>query len=127
MAALLWQQFGSYKVWAWHAPMGAGKTTCIHALCGLLGVEDAVSSPTYSIINHYRCADGTTLFHLDLYRLADEEEAVLAGVEDVLQQAGHCMVEWPEKIPGLLPPGTLHLELQLLPGGQRRILAPIGE
>ena len=80
--------------------MGSGKTTFIHALCDVLGVTDAVGSPTFSIINQYQMADGQTLYHLDLYRINDDEEAVQAGIEEVLYSGDYCMVEWPEKIPG---------------------------
>jgi tRNA threonylcarbamoyladenosine biosynthesis protein TsaE len=107
-----WKATASKTVLAFHAPMGAGKTTFIHALCTVKGVTDPVGSPTFSIINEYRYdCKGTkrVLFHMDLYRLKDEEEARNAGVEDALFSGHTCLVEWPEKAPGIFPEDTLHL------------------
>ena len=107
--------------------MGSGKTTFIHALCDVLGVTDAVGSPTFSIINQYQMADGQTLYHLDLYRINDDEEAVQAGVEEVLYSGDYCMVEWPDKIPGLLPDDALQLQIEPLNDTTRRITIMIPE
>ncbi len=74
----------STKVWAIHGEMGAGKTTFIHALCENLQVTSAIGSPTYSIINEYKSEKVGIIYHMDWYRLKDEEEALQAGVEDCL-------------------------------------------
>lgn len=105
-----WRNYSSQKVFAFHGEMGAGKTTFIHALCDSLGVTDAVGSPTFSIINEYRYPDGR-IFHIDLYRLQDEEEALRAGVEDVLYSGQICLVEWPDRAPGIFPPETVHVSI----------------
>lgn len=124
LAASFWKEYGTQKVFAFHAEMGVGKTTFIHALCDALGVKDAVGSPTFSIINEY---DGTlnnkpvTLYHMDLYRLRDEEEAARAGVEDALYSGDICLVEWPEKAPALFPADTVHVYLKLLETGERKL------
>jgi tRNA threonylcarbamoyladenosine biosynthesis protein TsaE len=100
-----WQSVGDARVFAFHGEMGAGKTTTIAALCAARGVREAVSSPTFSIINEYQYEDGSglqSLYHMDLYRLRDAEEAVAAGVEDCLESGAICFVEWPDKAPGLL-------------------------
>lgn len=110
-AALLLRSFNSSKVIAFHGEMGAGKTTFIKAVCRELGVDGAVSSPTYSIINQYKTREGKTVYHLDLYRLKNEEEAMQAGVEDCFYSGDICLVEWPEKTPTLLPATTLHCYL----------------
>lgn len=99
-------------VFAFHGEMGAGKTTLIHAFCDELGVKDPVSSPTFSIINEYRSADGKPVYHLDLYRLKDEQEAIGAGVEDCLYAQAFCLVEWPEKAPALFPEHTVHCYIE---------------
>lgn len=122
-----WELFHPYKVWLFDAAMGTGKTTFVHALCDVLGVKDAVGSPTFSIINQYQMADGQTIYHLDLYRINDEEEAVQAGIEDVLYSGEYCMVEWPEKIPALLPAGALQLHLETMDELKRRITITIPE
>ncbi len=121
VATELWQSLQSYKVWAFDAAMGGGKTTFIHALCDVLGVTDTVSSPTFSIINQYQTKNGIIIYHLDLYRIKDEEEAIQAGVEDVLFSNELCLVEWPEKISGLLPDNTVHLHIETVNASTRRI------
>lgn len=104
-------QAGEYIVFAFHGEMGAGKTTFIHALCDEMQVSSTVGSPTFSIINEYSYPGGS-LFHIDLYRLNDEEEAVRAGIEDCLYSGDICFVEWPERIPHLFPEHTLHVFLE---------------
>ena len=92
VAQLFWKQHQQKKVWAFHAPIGAGKTTFIHALCEFLQVKDAISSPTFSIINEYKSEMLGTIYHMDWYRLKDEEEAVQAGIEDALLSKNLCLV-----------------------------------
>lgn len=112
-ARQFWKQFPTQTVFAFHGGMGAGKTTFIHALCTVKGVTDTVGSPTFSIINEYRLPAGK-IFHIDLYRLKDEEEAVRAGVEDVLYSGGLILVEWPDRAPGIFPPDTVHLRIEAI-------------
>ena len=115
---------GSKAVLAFHGQMGAGKTTFIHALCEVLGVKDVVGSPTFSIINEYRYEeDGRMkpLYHMDLYRLRDEEEAQRAGVEDALYSGHTCLVEWPEKAPGIFPDTTIHVHIEPVDTKTRRL------
>ena len=109
-AGHFWQQFPAQTVFAFYGGMGAGKTTFIHALCLVKGVTDTVGSPTFSIINEYRYPAGK-IFHIDLYRLKDEEEAIRAGVEDVLYSGDICLVEWPERAPGIFPPESVNLRI----------------
>lgn len=109
-AALLLRQYGHARVFAFHGELGAGKTTFIQALCRQLGVRGHVSSPTFSITNEYTGNDGP-VYHLDLYRLKDEEEAVRAGVEETLYSGATCFAEWPERAPGIFPEHTVHVYL----------------
>ena len=127
VAKEVWEHYHRYKVWLFDAAMGTGKTTFVHALCDELGVKDAVGSPTFSIINQYQTADGQTFYHLDLYRINHEEEAIQAGIEDVLYSGDYCMVEWPEKIPALLPADALKLHLETINEVKRRITITIPE
>lgn len=108
-AGWLWEQLQKSKVIALHGPMGAGKTTLVHALCERLGVQDPVSSPTFSLINEYGLPDGEKIYHIDLYRIRDEQEALDAGMEDALFSEAFCLVEWPEKAPGIFPEKALHV------------------
>ncbi len=101
----------AYKVFAFHGEMGAGKTTFIHALCKAMKVNDVVTSPTFSIINEYKTTEGETVYHMDLYRIKDANEAVNAGVEDCLYSGNTCLVEWPEKAPAVFPDNTLHITI----------------
>ncbi|HMO62106.1 MAG TPA: tRNA (adenosine(37)-N6)-threonylcarbamoyltransferase complex ATPase subunit type 1 TsaE [Ferruginibacter sp.] len=109
------------KVFALHGEMGAGKTTLVHALCNVLGVKDLVNSPTYSIINEYTAANNQPVYHLDLYRLSNEQEAFYAGVEDCLYSGNYCFAEWPEKAPGIFPPGTIQLTLTATGDNTRKL------
>jgi tRNA threonylcarbamoyladenosine biosynthesis protein TsaE len=109
------------KVFAFHGDMGAGKTTFITTVCKLLGVPDVVSSPTFSIINQYKTSRGQIVYHLDLYRLKDEEEAIMAGVEDCFYSGHYCFTEWPEKTPGLFPDDTVHCFLTLAGNDERKL------
>ncbi len=124
---MAWKAGKDKKVWAFYAPMGSGKTTFIHALCEILEVGDTVSSPTFAIINEYRSRVARTIYHMDWYRLKDEEEAMNAGVEDALNSGDLCLVEWPEKAEGLLPDDTFHVHIEALDETTRRIFVPQDE
>ncbi|HEY6504081.1 MAG TPA: tRNA (adenosine(37)-N6)-threonylcarbamoyltransferase complex ATPase subunit type 1 TsaE [Chitinophagaceae bacterium] len=123
-AEAFWKLAGNTKVLAFHGQMGAGKTTFIHALCDAKGIKDAVGSPTFSIINEYAYTENgmaKKMFHLDLYRLKDEEEAMQAGVEDALYSNNTCLVEWPEKAPGIFPEDTLHIYIEIIDSANRKL------
>ena len=120
----LWQYAHQYRVFAFSGEMGTGKTTFIHALCDMLGVKDAVSSPTFSLINEYYFpvnGDGDhKIYHMDWYRIRDIEEALNAGIEDCLQEKGaYCFIEWPEKAIELLPHPHLWISIKETAPGER--------
>lgn len=119
-AARFWQQVKG-TVFAFEADMGAGKTTFISALCRAKGIASA-SSPTFSLINEYTYQEHgieTSLFHMDMYRLKDENEALNAGVEDCIYSGKICFIEWPAKIPGLLAVDTVHITLTIIDSNTR--------
>jgi tRNA threonylcarbamoyladenosine biosynthesis protein TsaE len=99
----LMQLAGRLSVFVFHGDMGSGKTTFIKAICRHLGVEEAMSSPTFSIVNEYQTKDRETIFHFDFYRIKNEAEAYDIGVEEYFDSGHYCFVEWPEKVPTLLP------------------------
>ena len=109
------------KVIAFHGEMGAGKTTFIHTICDILKVKDVVGSPTFSIINEYQSVKGEIIYHLDLYRLKDETEAIAAGVEDCFYSGNLCLVEWPEKAPGIFPDDSVHCYLKSIGDNKRNL------
>lgn len=123
-AKTFWKIVGDRQVIAFYGKMGSGKTTFIHALCDARHVTDTVGSPTFSIINEYLFLDAgrqRKIFHIDVYRVADEHEALQAGVEDCLYSGDICLVEWPERIPTLLPPGTLRVFIEAINDDTRKL------
>lgn len=123
-AEKLWKILDNKKIIAFHGQMGAGKTTFIHALCEVKGVKDVVSSPTFSIINEYLCLENGNekkIFHIDLYRLKDEDDAIRAGVEDCFYSNQICFVEWPEIAPSIFPENTVHVYIELIDENTRRL------
>lgn len=100
------------KVFAFYAPMGAGKTTLIKELCRLLGTTDNLSSPTYSIVNEYAIKDKPEkIYHIDLYRLKDMTEALNIGIDDCMDGSNYCFIEWPDVITPLLPVQALKIHI----------------
>ncbi|MBX9450224.1 MAG: tRNA (adenosine(37)-N6)-threonylcarbamoyltransferase complex ATPase subunit type 1 TsaE [Taibaiella sp.] len=124
-AAWLWDRAKNYSVWTLAGEMGAGKTTLTAALMSLLHAEDEISSPTYSIINEYKLsgeAGYTKVYHADLYRLNHLEEAIDAGIEDMLLDDGALrIIEWPQIIQSILPANVLSLTLSIV-DAQTRLL-----
>jgi len=112
----------SAVVFAFHGEMGAGKTTVIHAMCEAMGVIDPVTSPTFSIINQYKTRKGKIVYHIDLYRLKDEEEIIQAGVEDCVYSGSVCMVEWPEKAPHLFDEKAVHVFIEPSSETERKVI-----
>jgi tRNA threonylcarbamoyladenosine biosynthesis protein TsaE len=122
IAVELWNEGKTKNVWAFHAEMGAGKTTFIHALCEVLGVNTSISSPTFSIINEYNSTEVGIIYHMDWYRLTNEIEAMNAGVDDCINSQHVCLIEWPEKAPGLLPDETFHIYITTIDENTRRLV-----
>src|SRR3954463_6036043 len=121
-AKQVWNFGKDYSVWAFHAPMGAGKTTFISTLCtAILEVKENISSPTFAIINQYQSPVAGTIYHMDWYRLKSEDEAIHAGVEDAIINGNLCLIEWPEVAPALLPDNSLHIDIEILPDNRRLI------
>jgi len=116
------QETAGHKLIAFYAPMGAGKTTFTSALCRALGVNsDAVSSPTFAIVNEYRTSGGESIFHFDFYRLKGPAEAMDIGLFDYLDSGCLCLMEWPENIEEIIPEETLKVTIKVEGNGSRTL------
>lgn len=123
VARKLISNFGHLYVWCFEAEMGAGKTTLIKQICKELQVIDAMSSPTFAIINEYETQKGDTIYHFDCYRLESTEEALNIGIEDYLFGENRCLIEWPEIIESLLPAHYLKISINLVGDNARSLIA----
>lgn len=114
------KRIGDNRIIAFYAPMGAGKTTFTSAICRVLGVrDDAVSSPTFAIVNEYRTAADEPVYHFDFYRIERVVEAFDIGFYDYTDSGSLCLIEWPENIEEILPEETLKVRISVLEDGAR--------
>jgi tRNA threonylcarbamoyladenosine biosynthesis protein TsaE len=120
IAAQLVQNYAAHPVWVFQAPMGAGKTTLIAAIGRAMGIQQGMSSPTFSIMNEYE-VKGKLIYHMDWYRLENAAEARQAGVEAAMEEADLSLVEWPEKAPNLVPEHAVVFNIEFIDPDQRRI------
>lgn len=115
-------KIGNSRILAFYAPMGAGKTTFTTAICRRLGVrEDAVSSPTFAIVNEYKTGTGEPMYHFDFYRITKIAEALDIGFYDYIDSGCLCVMEWPENIEEILPEETLRIHISVSPDEIRSI------
>lgn len=121
VARLILQGHTDARVFALHGELGAGKTTLIKGFCKALGVADHTSSPSFAIVNEYWIAAGDAMYHFDLYRIRNANELRDIGFEEYLDSGAYCFIEWPELAGDQLPPGTLHLWIDVAPDGIRTI------
>ncbi|QQL48845.1 tRNA (adenosine(37)-N6)-threonylcarbamoyltransferase complex ATPase subunit type 1 TsaE [Mucilaginibacter ginkgonis] len=112
---------GSARILLFYGEMGAGKTTLITRLCKVLGVKEDVSSPTFSIVNQYRGKE-SDIYHFDFYRLKNQNEALDMGYEEYFYSDAWCLVEWPEKINGLLPQHYVKVRISATGQSSREII-----
>ena len=116
-------EFKNDRVFAFYGKMGAGKTTFIQAICRELGSEDNVTSPTFALINEYNTDDLESIFHFDVYRIKDIEEAYDLGYEDYIYSGSYCLIEWPEMIESLLPQKMVEVKIEVQDDDSRVISA----
>ncbi|MEQ9424297.1 MAG: tRNA (adenosine(37)-N6)-threonylcarbamoyltransferase complex ATPase subunit type 1 TsaE [Cyclobacteriaceae bacterium] len=107
-------------VWIFKGDLGAGKTTLIKYICNEMGVVDATSSPTFSLVNEYQTMNGECIYHFDFYRIDTEKEAFNIGTMEYFDSGDYCFIEWPEKIPNLLPDQYLEISIKFI-GDKRTI------
>jgi tRNA threonylcarbamoyladenosine biosynthesis protein TsaE len=120
-AASILHTFADRRVFALHGDLGAGKTTLIKALCTELDVVDAMSSPTFALVNEYQTGLRGKVYHFDLYRMKTAAELDGIGFVEYLDSGAYCFVEWPELAANLLPPDAVHLSLRATDDGARTI------
>ena len=125
-AKLLLSYANDRKKWCFYGDLGAGKTTFIKVICQLLKVEEGVTSPTYSLVNEYSYPDTKTntinqLYHLDLYRLRQFEEALDIGIEEYLYNNSYCFIEWAQIIEPILPIEVVSIHIEMMEDGSRKI------
>ncbi len=112
-AQLFIEEFKNKRVFIFSGELGSGKTTFIKYICKVLGVKNGISSPTFSLVNEYECADGSVVYHFDFYRIKDVREAYDIGYEEYFYSGNYCFIEWPEKIPGLVPQDTVEIKIEV--------------
>ena len=113
---------GNSTVFAFYGKMGAGKTTFVKAVCEELGVDDVITSPTFSIVNEYRSEQtGELIYHFDFYRVKKIEEVYDMGFEDYFYSGALCFIEWPELCEEVLPDDTVKVSINEEPDGSRTI------
>ena len=93
---------------------------CLKAICEVLGVQEAVTSPTFAIVNEYNNV-GKKLYHFDFYRLKRQTEALDMGAEEYFYSGNYCFIEWPDKIPDMLPLHYIQVNISVLANGVRQI------
>ncbi|MDF3029045.1 MAG: hypothetical protein K0S23_3352 [Fluviicola sp.] len=121
VAKELLEYIGNRKVVAFYAEMGSGKTTLISAILRAMGIESPEGSPTYSLVNSYESAYFGEVMHFDVYRLNSLEEAMDAGVEELLYSGAYCFVEWAEIVEPLLPDDVVKVRIKIGLDGDRLI------
>lgn len=108
------------KIILFEGEMGVGKTTLIKTLVGLLGSEDLVSSPTFSLVNEYKGINDN-IFHFDLYRIDDEEELYNFGIETYIYSNDYVFVEWPNLLKPLLQDQFTTINIKLSENSTREL------
>lgn len=121
-AKKLLRQYKRSRIFAFDGPMGAGKTTIIKAACSVLGATDITTSPTFTIVNEYQTRDSGSIFHIDLYRIKNIEEAYDLGIEEYLSSAAWCFLEWPGIIRDILPAETIFVSISVGDNEERMLL-----
>jgi tRNA threonylcarbamoyladenosine biosynthesis protein TsaE len=109
------------NVIALQGELGSGKTQLVKGIASGLGIEDTITSPTYTIISEYTAADNVPFYHIDAYRLKDEDDFLNIGGNELLSGGGICVIEWSCRIAGSLPPDTITVKIGIT-GAETRVI-----
>lgn len=120
-AKVLLEEFKNNRVFIFSGTLGSGKTSFIKYICKVLGVKGGISSPTFSLVNEYECTDGSVVYHFDFYRIKNVQEAYDIGYEEYFFSGNYCFIEWPEKIPGLVPDNAIEIKIEVKNNGDREL------
>lgn len=116
------QGMGDAKIFAFYGKMGSGKTTFIKAICRQLGVQEVITSPTFSLVNEYTAENiGKQIFHFDFYRIKKLSEVYDMGYEEYFYGDQICFIEWPELIEEILPEETVRVSITVQPDESRMV------
>lgn len=121
VAAKLLSLSDGITVWCFEGDMGAGKTTLIQEICKVLGVNERVSSPTFSLVNEYKGLGGMPVYHFDLHRLSNLEEAREIGFSDYIYSGRFCLIEWPQVVESILPDSYLYITISTIDADTRNV------
>jgi tRNA threonylcarbamoyladenosine biosynthesis protein TsaE len=111
------------SVVALRGTLGAGKTCFTKGIARFLGIEEEVTSPTYTIVSEY--GGKIPLYHIDAYRLNGDDDFIALGGEEIIGGKGVSVIEWSERIPESIPPEAVIVEFEILPEGKRKIIIRI--
>ncbi len=120
-AAKILQDMAPERVFAFYGEMGSGKTTFIKAFCRVLGSNDVVTSPTFTLVNEYNDENRNSLYHFDFYRIKRIEEVFDMGFEEYVDSGNYCFLEWPERISELLPESYVYISIEVSEDEKRKI------
>ncbi len=115
---------GNNRIFAFYGSMGSGKTTIIKAVCEEIGATDLVSSPTFTLVNEYKTKEGSTLYHIDFFRIRNLSEVFDFGIEEYLSSGSYCFMEWPELVEEILPENTVRVKITVGNKEERHIHIP---
>lgn len=127
VASQLISNFGNYRIWLLEGNLGAGKTTLIQEIAKLTGVQDDVTSPTFSLVNEYKTTSGRKVYHLDLYRLQQFEELYEIGMFEIEESGYFCLIEWASAVGYIPAVSYLSLTLEYVDPVKRRITVLVHE
>jgi len=112
-----------WKIIAMTGDLGAGKTTLVKAFCEHLQIPEIVSSPTFTMINQYRSVSDEVVYHMDMYRIDQPDDAIQLGLEDYFSGEAWCFIEWPDNIPGWIPENVVSLTIKVDPVTHHRTIS----